>query len=422
MSVSRPRLVSSLALGFFFASLFAPAAHGPEARAEIARVTPTAAPPPAESILSRRLRAAPGATLSGVLADAGVASEEARDAIDALRPVWNPRALKPGQEIALQFGAHLTELRFAGTRERDVVVARAGDGHFITHAEPRYLARVPVLAAGVIRSSLSAAARDAGVPPPILAEMIGAFSYDVDFQRDLQPNDSFELLYEQLYDRDGKPAGSGNIAYAAMTLSGKTLSLYRYLPAGAKTAAFFTARGESVKKALLRTPLDGGRLSSGFGMRTHPILGYSKMHRGVDFAAPAGTPILAAGDGTVESAGRGGAYGNLVVLRHGNGLATAYAHMSRIAHGVAAGAQIAQGAVIGYVGATGRATGPHLHYELRVRGEAANPLAVKMQPGQPLADAERVAFAAAEQAIDREVMTLRQATIVAALPSAGGAE
>ncbi|MGO8916984.1 MAG: M23 family metallopeptidase [Stellaceae bacterium] len=413
-------IFAALALGLVV-WLVAPTAEAPEARAEIAPPAPVFATPPAPVLAAppttRLLRLAAGDTLNGVLAAAGVGASDTQAAISALAPVFPPRALKPGQEMALDFvGVELSELRLTTGIDRDIVVTRAGDGSFTARQRARTLTRVPELAAGVIRTSLFEAASDAGVPMPVLSEMIHAFSYDVDFQRDLQPEDSFEVLYERLYDERGKAVGTGEIAYAAMTVSGKTLKLYRYLPAGARTAEFFTASGESVKKALLRTPVDGARLSSGFGMRLHPILGYTKMHRGVDFAAPPGSPIMAAGDGIVEGAGAAGAYGNLVLLKHDGAYETAYAHMSRIARGLRPGIRVRQGQVIGYIGATGHATGPHLHFEVRLRGEPMNPMSVKTGPGQPLAGADIVRFATVAQATDRELLALRQTTIVADVP------
>jgi murein DD-endopeptidase MepM/ murein hydrolase activator NlpD len=326
-----------------------------------------------------------------------------------------PNGLTSGQEIVVDFAGALREIQSSPGRQH--LVVRRADKGFVAPAEPRLLAHVPELAAGVIRSNLFEAAGNAGVPMPVLQEMIRAFSYDVDFQRDLQPNDSFEILFERLYDAQSRAVGSGDILYAALTLSGKTERLYRYLPSGARTAAFYTAAGASAKKALLRTPIDGARLSSGFGMRLHPILGYSKMHRGVDFAAPPGTPIMAASDGVIEQAGWSGAYGNLVVIQHAGAYETAYAHLSHVARGVRPGAPVRQGEVIGFVGATGRATGPHLHFELRVKGEPVNPMSVKSEPRQALAPRDLLAFHAAVAAINDEVLQLRAATLVAGLPA-----
>jgi murein DD-endopeptidase MepM/ murein hydrolase activator NlpD len=415
-------LAAALAIGLGV-WLFAPTAEAPEARAEIAPPAPVFVAPPmpvlAAPPTTRLLRLAAGDTLNDVLHGAGLAARDAQAVIAALAPVFPPRALKPGQEIALDFtGVELGELRLTTGVDRDIVVTRTADGSFTAHPRLRKLAHVPELAAGVIRTSLFEAAGEAGVPMPVLNEMIHEFSYDVDFQRDLHPDDSFEVLYERLYDERGKAVGIGDIAYAAMTLSGKTLKLYRYLPAGAKTAEYLTPAGANVKKALLRTPVDGARLSSGFGLRLHPILGYTKMHRGVDFAAPPGSPIMAAGDGVVESAGAAGAYGNLVVVRHDGAYETAYAHMSHIARGVKPGTMVRQGQVIGYVGATGRATGPHLHYEVRFHGEPMNPMSVKTGPGLPLAKGESARFEAATQATDRTLLALRQATVIASAPQA----
>jgi murein DD-endopeptidase MepM/ murein hydrolase activator NlpD len=410
----------AIALGVW---LFAPTAQAPEAHAEIAPPAPVLVTPPAPVLVppptTRLLRLAAGDTLNDVLLGAGLPARDVQAVIAALAPIFPPRALKPGQEIALDFiGLELGELRLTTGVDRDIVATRAADGSFIARARLRKLAHVAELAAGVIRTSLFEAANGAGVPMPVLSEMIREFSYDVDFQRDLQPDDSFEVLYDRLYDEHGKAVGIGDITYAAMTLSGKTLKLYRYLPTGARNAEYFTAAGDNVRKALLRTPVDGARLSSGFGLRLHPILGYTKLHRGVDFAAPPGSPIMAAGDGTIESAGAAGAYGNLVVLRHDGAYETAYAHMSRIARGLRPGVAVRQGQVIGYVGATGRATGPHLHYEVRLHGEAINPMSVKNGPVQALAGTEIARFQAATEATDRELQALRQATIVASMPQA----
>jgi murein DD-endopeptidase MepM/ murein hydrolase activator NlpD len=314
-----------------------------------------------------------------------------------------------GHDIVLDFAGALRELHF---QSPTITVTHAG----VTSHFDAPLTRLPELAAGVIRTSLFEAAGDAHVPEAVLAEMTRAFSYDIDFQRDLQPNDSFEILYERLYDARGKAAGIGDIIYAAMTLSGRTHRLYRYRPAGAQAPEFFTDGGQSVKKALLRTPIDGARLSSAYGMRLHPILGYTKIHRGVDFAAPRGTPIMAASDGVVEEAGRKGAYGNFVLIRHDGVYETAYAHLRRFARGLRPGTPVRQGEVIGFVGATGRATGPHLHFEVRARGEQVNPMSVRTAAGPALAGGELAAFSAAAKIIDREVQNLRAATLVASVP------
>ncbi|TFG47962.1 MAG: M23 family metallopeptidase, partial [Gemmatimonadales bacterium] len=257
-------------------------------------------------------------------------------------------------------------------------------------------------------------------PNPVLIELIRIFSFDVDFQRDIQPGDRFEVLYDALLETDGSLAKTGEVLYAALTLSGQRLELYGFTPKSG-FADFFDTKGQSVRKTLMRTPIDGARLSSGFGMRKHPILRYTRMHRGTDFAAPSGTPIYAAGDGTVEIAGRKGAYGKYVRLRHNSTYQTAYAHMSRFAKGTRSGARVRQGQVIGYVGTTGRSTGPHLHYEVLVNGKQVNPSKIKLASGEKLKGADLAAFEFRRAEIDR----LREAspgatqTVKADCPAAG---
>lgn len=349
-----------------------------------------------------------------LLQQAGVAAAPAQAAIDALKRDWDPRELKIGQEIAIGLDQNgLKELRFAPDLQRFIVLTRGDDGRFDTFSTARNLDRVPARIAGTISSSLFEAASDAGMPPTVLAEVMRAFSYDVDFQRELQPSDDFEVMYEQLIDRaSGKRVGSGDLIYAAMNLSGHLLQLYRYAPAGG-VPAFYTASGAAAKKALLRTPVDGARISSSFGMRHHPILGYTAMHKGVDFAVPTGTPIMASGEAVVAAAGRDGSYGNLVVLRHESGYSTAYAHMSRIAKGMKPGVHVYQGEIIGYVGATGRTTGPHLHYEVRMNDRAVNPLSVRMPSAQSLDTRELAAFQKQEALIDHRLASLRGNTVAA---------
>jgi murein DD-endopeptidase MepM/ murein hydrolase activator NlpD len=368
---------------------------------------PTA--PPAKSLFVRS-----GDTLIGVLQRAGIGIAPAQAAIDALKRSFDPRALKAGQEIALRRdGDTIDELRLSPDLQRDIVLKRNPDGGYAVATNPRNLLHVPVRVAGNINSSLFEIASNAGVPQTVLAELIRVFSYDVDFQREIQPGDSFEIMYEQLIENEsGKLAGAGDLVYAALTLSGHEMKLYRFAPLGG-TADFYSPAGASNKKALLRTPVDGARISSTFGMRHHPILGYTAMHKGVDFAVPKGTPIMASGDATVVNAGRNGSYGNMVVLRHEGGYSTAYAHMSRVAKGMKPGVRVHQGDVIGYVGATGRATGPHLHYEVRLNDHAINPASVRMPATQKLQPSDFAAFQEKEATIDRQVASLRSSTFAA---------
>jgi murein DD-endopeptidase MepM/ murein hydrolase activator NlpD len=343
-----------------------------------------------------------GDTLMKVLTKAGADNQESAEAIRALNPLFDPRKLQLGQEITVTFEKDDEKMRLAAldvvdSVQRTVSVTRDTTG-FSAQEVLREFDRTMVRAAGIINTSLYQTAMDAGLPMPVLAETIRLFSYDVDFQREVQPGDSFEVYFERFADEDGKPVMSGAILSASMTLSGHELRYYRHAPKG-EEVDYFTAAGKSVRKALLRTPIDGARLTSGFGPRNHPVLGYSKMHRGVDFGAAAGTPIQAAGDGTVEKAGWSGGYGNYIRLRHNNQYSTAYGHMSRMA--VKAGQRVRQGQIIGYVGSTGMSTGPHLHYETIYNGQQINPLSVRLPTGRSLEGRDLAAFRNAVEEIDR---------------------
>ena len=388
------------------------------------KVPPTIAPPPVitapllespvasdeatAQAASETITARSGDSLMSLLQHAGIAFGAARSAIDALARKWDPRALKIGQQIALlRDDSGVKQLRLTPDLQRDLVLTRGTDGNYIASVMPRDILAVPLRIAGTIDSTLFEAAAKAGLPQSVLSDVIHAFSYDVDFQREVQPGDSFEVLFDQLVEeKTGKLVGTGDIAYAALSLSGKLEALYRYTPPNGDPG-FYNADGTNVKKALLRTPVDGARISSSFGMRHHPILGFTRMHQGVDFAVPAGTPIMASGDATVASAGRAGGYGNMVVLHHSASYSTAYGHMSRIANGIKPGVHVRQGDVIGYVGMTGLATGPHLHYEVRVDDRAINPLGVRLAATQKLEGRALADFRAQEAAIVKRVAALR---------------
>ena len=354
--------------------------------------------------VSNNLRVGRGDTLMDMLVDAGVARREAHGAIVALREFYDPRKLKPGQEIrvALSEGGITNRLLALGLRpdvEHDLRVTRTPDDGFVAEILDRELLRVAITAEGRIDNNLSAAAKDAELPMPVLVEMIRIFSFDVDFQRELQPGDSFEVLYEALFEDDGSLAKTDGVLYASLTLSGKRLDMYNFTPRSGHDD-FFDRKGRSVRKTLMRTPIDGARLSSRFGMRKHPVLGYSRLHKGTDFAAPRGTPIYAAGDGVIEAAGRNGAYGKYLRIRHNSTYKTAYAHMSRIAKGMRRGKRLRQGQIIGYVGSTGRSTGPHLHYEVLRGGRQVNPLKIKLPSGEKLKSADLESFQTRRERID----------------------
>jgi murein DD-endopeptidase MepM/ murein hydrolase activator NlpD len=349
-----------------------------------ARLTKAALPRPDWSV--EQVTVQRGDTLMDILDRAGIEQGQAAAAVQSLRSVYDPRRLRTGQELMITASARETDgdnpKRLIGLAldlnfDHSVRVTRNADGSYASAKVDRPQQRQMVLRLGTIEDSLYVAAAHAEVPPETIAELIKVFSWDVDFQRDIQPGDGFESLFEevQLQDSEDSVRG-GDLIYARLTLSGRDLEAYRFtLPDG--SVEYYDRNGKSLRKFLLRTPVDGARISSRFGMRVNPILGYSMMHRGVDFAAPSGTPIYAAGNGRVVEAGRKGSYGNYIQIRHNGEYSTAYAHMSRFAKGMSAGRRVVQGQVIGYIGTTGRSTGPHLHFEVLKDGSQINPLNVK---------------------------------------------
>lgn len=376
---------------------------------------PTEAPVRAAYTQTVTMRA--GDSLAVLLARAGVGREDAHAALAPLHDVFNPKSLRGGLSVDLAFsvaaGADAVAPRFEGLAfatdySRKIEIARTETGGFAATDWRPELTRGLIRARGTIDSSLYLAGRRAGTPASVLAELIRVYSYDVDFQRDVQAGDSFEVVFESVRNEEGRQVAAGAIQFAALTLSGARKAVYRHVMADG-SADYFNDQGESVRKALLRTPIDGAKLSSGFGKRLHPILGYTAMHRGVDFAAPAGTPIYAAGDGVVAAAEFNGAYGKYVRIRHSGAYATAYAHMSRFGKNAAPGKRIRQGEIIGYVGSTGRSTGPHLHYEILVSGTQTNPLKVKMPAGPKLAGKDLARFLKEKTEIERKIAAVQPA-------------
>ncbi|MBT4769316.1 MAG: peptidoglycan DD-metalloendopeptidase family protein [Rhodospirillaceae bacterium] len=369
---------------------------------------------------NRIVRVGRGDTLSSILVKAGVSHLETDSIISAVRKVYNPRRLRAGQEITLSFAAATqadTDAIFdmvslSSDIEHEVGAQRNKKGGFSPIDIRRKLKKILVLADGPISVSLSKATSSKGVPREILGEMVNAFSYDIDFQRDIQANDHFEVMYEALADEKGEVLRPKEIVFASLTLSGVHMPIYKY-ETGNGFADFYNEKGESIRKALLRTPVDGARLSSRYGKRKHPILGYNKMHRGIDFAARKGTPIRAAGNGTVAQAGRNGAYGHYIKIRHNSEFATAYAHMNRYAKGMRSGKRVKQGEIIGYVGTTGRSTGPHLHFEVIRNSKRINPLSVKLPSGSKLSGEELKRFEAVVTDIKQKYVQLEKTTKLA---------
>ncbi len=379
------------------------------------------------SAIEKVIEVRPGDTLYGVLIDAGLSQDEAHDAVGAISDVFSPRALRAGQEITLSITtasgtreteaeAQLVSLSFEPDVTKDVKLTRNDTGDFVASAVEKALVEHNRLASGIIDSSLFDAAQEAGVPMPVVADLIKTFSFDVDFQRDIQDGDSFEVLYERMENEEGEFVKSGKVLFASLTLSGKTIPVYYFERDG--EGEYFLPNGEAIRKSLLRTPVDGARITSGFGMRMHPVLGFSKMHKGIDFGAPTGTPIFAAGTGTIVEIGSKGAYGNYVRIRHSGEYQTAYAHMSKFAKGLKKGHKIRQGDVIGYVGTTGRSTGPHLHYEILVAGAQVNPAKVKTVASNKLSGKQLTAFQAQVAEIDAERKEQVRRQLIAERPDA----
>lgn len=364
---------------------------------------------PSEYEMSVRLEK--GDTVAGVLGDLDLAATEVGNVIQALAEHVNLKRLRIGQSIDVKIrppadgNTRPTLLTLAVRPEpgREVTVERDDDGTFDATVKIFEIVSKLRRAAGAVNGSVIASAEATGVPRPALAEMLRAFSWDVNFQHDIKAGDRFALLMEQSWTEHGRPVGGGRVLWAEITTDGgeETYSIYRFQPQGG--ADFFYNRdGESVVKALLRTPLNLSRISSRFGLRRHPVLGFTRLHAGIDFAAPTGTPILAAGDGRIVEAGPNRGYGRWVKIRHDNGLATGYAHLSRIAPGVRRSARIRQGQVIGFVGSSGLSTGPHLHFELHRNGRPVNPLGVaQTAQRKQLAGAELTRFKARVEEIDR---------------------
>ena len=242
----------------------------------------------------------------------------------------------------------------------------------------------------IILQSLYKSASEQNIPANTIIEFARIYGFQVDFQRDIRKEDRFQIMYEVFLDEDEKIVETGNILFANLILSGEDNSLYYFDKEGSE--GHYDRNGKSIEKALMKTPINGARLSSSYGMRKHPIDGFNKMHRGTDFAAPMGTPIMASGSGVIKKAGWCGGGGNCVQIRHNSTYETIYAHMSKFARGIKSGARVKQGQTIGYVGSTGKSTGPHLHYEVIVNGKKVNSQTLKLPSGKILKGEERKIF------------------------------
>lgn len=349
---------------------------------------------PAESAdpLVHSVTVANGDTLSTVFAKVGLGGQDVHNVLDSSKEAKQLSRLNIGQVLEFTMTAD-------GRLDSLTTKVSALETLTLTQRDGRYsLAKEkakPVLreryARGTIDSSLFLAASRAGLPQSMTFDLANIFGYDIDFAMDLRKGDEFEVIYEDKH-VDGKKVGNGNILAARFVNRGKTYTAVRYVDKQG-SASYYTAAGDSMRKAFIRTPVEFARISSRFSNgRMHPVLHKMRAHKGVDYAAPRGTPIKATGDGKVILAGVKGGYGNTIIVQHGNRYRTLYAHMQGFAKGVKSGTTVRQGQVIGYIGATGLATGPHLHYEFHVNGIHVDPLGEKLPMADPIAGNEKQRF------------------------------
>ncbi|HEY0178018.1 MAG TPA: peptidoglycan DD-metalloendopeptidase family protein [Dokdonella sp.] len=332
-----------------------------------------------------------GQSLSDIFREQGLGPNDLQRALDSQDDASALRHIRPGQEFAFAVGADgtLEAMRFERNDATRVVLHFGADSVTET-AEDRAVERRTEVAHGVVTRSLFYAGEQAGLSDVMVMKLANAFGYDIDFAQDLREGDTFSVVYDDVY-RDGEHLRDGDIIAATFVNQGKRYTAIRYTNANGETM-YYDENGRPLRKSFLRTPVEFTRISSMFSLgRMHPILGYMRAHKGVDYAAPTGTPIRAAGDGRITFRGWKSGYGNFITIQHNKQISTAYGHMSRFAN-VQLGQHVSQGQTIGYVGMTGLATGPHLHYEFRIDGEHRDPLTVTLPKAEPLPAAELAKF------------------------------
>ena len=324
-----------------------------------------------------------GDSLALIFARQGLSPQQLDRMMRADKATAAFKRLMPGQQFKFQIdNGELQQLVYKIDALNTLKVTRNNQDEFVVASDTREMETRVTNTTAVIDSSLFLAGQAAGMSDTLIMELAGIFGWDVDFALDIRSGDHFTLVYEELY-LDGKKQRDGNILAAEFVNRGKSYRALRYVD-NAGRADYYSPDGHSMRKAFLRTPVDFTRISSRFGERFHPMLKKKKNHHGVDYAAPRGTPIKAAGDGKLLFVGRKGGYGKTVIIQHGGKYSTLYAHMSRIKPGSRRGDHVRQGQVIGYVGSTGRSTGPHLHYEFRINGVHRNPLTVRLPDAAPI--------------------------------------
>jgi murein DD-endopeptidase MepM/ murein hydrolase activator NlpD len=355
--------------------------------------------------ISMMIKVAPGETLEAAVRRTGVGKDEAQQAVQMLGKAFDTVNIKAGMAIQANIAKPLGEqssAKLVGLSMRvgpatAVTLSRAIDGALQLHKLEEKIVDQTAVATGKMEGSLYASAEKAGATPELTAQVVKLFSHRLDFSRDIQRGDHFSMVFDRKVTPSGRTISNGNLLFAEIEAKGGITKLYRFKAPGGGEAQYFDEFGKNIRSLLLRTPLDSVRITSSFGMREHPILGYTRMHAGIDFGAPTGTPVYAAGDGVVEKAAWAGGYGRWLQIKHGGGFETGYGHLSRWA--VKQGQHVRQGQVVAYVGSTGLSTGSHLHYEIMRNGQKVNPSAFKA-PSVALAGKALLAFKAEKARID----------------------
>ena len=336
-------------------------------------------------------------SLHAIFNDLGLPSEESYKAVEAFGQLMNIKHINPGDRMTAYIerqadAVNLVGLSFWPDKERQLLLSKSSTGVWNGYELKAKLITNVDRVAGRVEDTLYDAITDQGADDQIVHSYADIFGYDIDFQREIQSGDEFEVVYETMVNEEGEFVKTGTILYASFRNDNLDKKLYRYKANNDSTYNYYDETGQSTKRFIMKTPINGARLSSNFGMRRHPILGYTRAHNGTDFAASVGTPVLAGGDGVVTVARNYSSYGNYIKIRHNSEYTTAYAHLNGYAAGIRPGTKIKQGQVIGYVGTTGRSTGPHLHYEVYQRGRPIDIAKLKSPEVQRLAGDELKTF------------------------------
>ena len=360
------------------------------------------------SVTKVELKVRNGDSIQRILYDQKISPSDVNNVINALRREYNIGALRNDQKVYLivkreKNGNFVSRLTVNIDNITSVHVFLNKDNVYETKRVTKILTKKNHLVETTIDRGIYRTAKQSGIENSIVAQFARLYGFEVDFQRDLKKNDKIKIFYERYLDDDGVSQRTGNIIYSEITNVERNIILYRYeYPNG--SIAYFTPEGKSIEKSLMRTPINGAKLSSRYGFRIHPILGYNQMHQGTDFAAPIGTPVMASGAGTVEYSGWKGGYGKFISIRHSPVYQTNYAHLQDYAKGIRRGAKVQQGQVIGYLGSTGSSTGPHLHYEVVVNGKKENSQTLKLPSAAPLEGNNKNFFEIQKRNIDNLIL------------------